>query len=159
MKLIYAFSFILTAIFVQAQGIPPSFSKNFVPSTVETNGVSTLTFTMNNFLSMSTASSLDFTDNLPAGMVVANPANVSTTCVGGTITAVPGSSVITYAGGSIFPGASCTLSVDVTPTQEGVHVNVTGNLTSSLGISGPAFATLIALPAPPPPAQVPTLSQ
>ncbi|MEQ8677152.1 MAG: hypothetical protein RLP44_27175, partial [Aggregatilineales bacterium] len=104
--------------------------------------VSTLTFTIDNTASSIAATSLDFTDNLPAGMVVASPANASTTCTGGTLTANAGTSTITYTGGTVAAASSCTISVDITSSVAGAHVNTTGDLTSSLGNSGTASDTL-----------------
>ncbi|MCP4367703.1 MAG: hypothetical protein GY797_06270, partial [Deltaproteobacteria bacterium] len=81
-------------------------------------------------------------DPLPAGVVVATPPNASTTCTGGTITAAAGAGVISYSGGTATAGAICTLQVDVTSATAGAYVNVTDDLTSSLGNSGPATANL-----------------
>jgi len=127
---------------------PPTFGKGFAPSAIGTNGVSTLTFTIDNSASDVMATGLAFTDNLPAGVEVANPSNASTTCGVGTVTAVPSSGVVTLTGGSVPALLSCTVSVDVTGTASGSHVNVTGDLTSSSGNSGTATATLLVDPPP-----------
>ncbi|MEM9302105.1 MAG: Ig-like domain-containing protein, partial [Pseudomonadota bacterium] len=118
------------------------FAKAFGPTPILEDGVSTLTFMIDNTANTIAASSLDFTDNLPAGLVVAAPSNTTTTCTGGTLTAVPGSGAIAYSGGSVAAGATCALSVDVTASAQGTYVNVSGNLTSNLGTSGTASATL-----------------
>ena len=71
------------------------------------------------------------------------PANASTTCSGGTLTAVEGTGVVIYSGGSIAKGGDpCTVEVDVMSFVAAVYENTTGDLTSSLGNSGPASATL-----------------
>ena len=127
---------------------PPLFSKAFVPSTIGTGGVSTLTFTIDNTASSLAAASLDFTDNLPTGVVVADPTNQATTCSGGMASAPVGGSTISFAGGTVAAGASCTVSVDVTSAVVGSHVNTTGDLTSSSGNSGTAEATLTVEPPP-----------
>ncbi|MCP4142854.1 MAG: sortase [Chloroflexi bacterium] len=116
----------------------PAFAKLFTPDTIGKGGVSTLTFTIDNTGSASTASSLDFTDNLPTGMTIASPANASTTCTGGTLTASAGTSAVAYTGGAVNASSACTLSVDITSSSNGIHSNTTGNLTSSLGNSGTA---------------------
>ncbi len=126
----------------------PAFSKNFAPDKIAIGGVSTLTFAIDNSLSTSAATGLDFTDNLPAAVVIATPANASTDCTGGTLTATDGTNVITYTGGSVAAGASCTVSVDVTSSTAGSHVNTSGDLTSSLGNSGSANDTLQVNPPP-----------
>ncbi len=78
--------------------------------------------------------------------MVATPPAASTTCTGGTLTAVAGAGVISYSGGTVSPGASCTVTVDVTSSTPGPHPNTSGNLTSSLGDSGSASDTLTVNP-------------
>ena len=121
---------------------PPTFAKAFAPATIPVNGVSTVTFTVDNSASTLAVTALDFTDNLPAGMEVAATHNASTTCTGGTVTAVAGTSVISYSGGTVAAGATCTVQVDVTGTTEGTLTNLTGDLTSDAGNSGTATADL-----------------
>jgi len=121
---------------------PPGFSKSFSPDAIDPGGVSTLTFTIDNTANSVSVTSLDFTDNLPAGLVVASPNNASVTCTGGTLTATSGTGVISYTGGTLSAGASCTIQVDVTSAAAGTYNNTTGDLTSSLGNSGTASATL-----------------
>ncbi len=131
---------------------PPAFSKVFIPDQIDSGDVSTLRFTIDNSGSGSPASSLDFTDNLPGGIVVATPPNDNATCTGGTLTAAGGSSVISYTGGSVAASGSCTIDVDITSSTPSMHVNLSGDLTSSLGNSGTASDTLtvVALPTPTP---------
>ena len=120
----------------------PTFAKSFAPPAIAAGQVSTLTFTIDNTASALAAGSLDFTDNLPAGTAIAAAPNTSTTCTGGTLTAVAGSGAVSYTGGTVGAGASCTVTVDVTGVSAGVHVNVSGALTSSSGNSGTATADL-----------------
>ncbi|MDY7094885.1 MAG: hypothetical protein SX243_18080 [Acidobacteriota bacterium] len=129
---------------------PPTFTKAFSPDTITAGGVSLLTLTIDNSASTTAATGLDFTDNLPTDLLVATPANAATTCTGGTLTAVAGSGTVSYTGGSVAAGATCTVTVDVTTAVAGAYLNTTGDLTSSLGNSGGAVATLavdLALPA------------
>ena len=121
---------------------PLSFSKAFSPSSIAFEADSTLTFTIDNSASAFAASSLAFTDTLPAGVIVATPNGEVSTC-GGTVTAAPGGSSISLSGGTVGAGASCTVSVDVTGSASGTHVNTSGDLTSSSGNSGPASDTLM----------------
>lgn len=120
----------------------PAFSKEFNPGVIPQTGISTLEFTIDNSGSSLAASGLNFTDNLPAGVVIAAAPNAVTTCTGGTLTAAAGTGTITYSGGSVAAGATCTVSVDVTSDSPGNYDNVSGDLTSSLGNSGPAADTL-----------------
>ncbi|AZV80673.1 hypothetical protein EBB79_22225 (plasmid) [Parasedimentitalea marina] len=120
----------------------PGFAKAFSDDSIAQGGSTPLTFTIDNSAALMEASSLDFTDNLPTGLTVASPANASTTCTGGTLTATAGAASISYTGGSTAIGASCTVSADVTAATTGSLVNTSGDLTSSLGNSGTATATL-----------------
>ncbi len=121
----------------------PSFSKSFSPSIIGQGSTSTLTFTVDNTANSGyAASSLSFVDNLPTGMTIASTPNASTTCTGGTINAISGASAVSYSGGSVSAGASCTLSVDVTAAVSGTYVNTSGVLSSSLGTTSTATATL-----------------
>lgn len=122
--------------------IAPVFSKAFAPDEIEAGSVSTLTFTIDNSASADPATGLDFTDAMPSEIVVADPASASTTCTGGSITAAVGTSTVAYTGGEVAAGATCTVQVDVTSSEEGAFVNTSGDLTSSLGNSGAAEATL-----------------
>ncbi|MDX2428678.1 MAG: IPTL-CTERM sorting domain-containing protein [Xanthomonadales bacterium] len=124
---------------------PPTFAKLFTPDSMVFSGVSTLTFTVDNSASAVAASNLSFTDNLPAGIVIANPTNASSTC-GGMGNAVAGAVSFTYSGGSVGAGATCTVQFGVTGAAEGMHVNVTEDLTSSSGNSGTATDTITILP-------------
>ncbi|MFP6897333.1 MAG: hypothetical protein VCA38_12080 [Roseibacillus sp.] len=128
--------------------IPPAFSKSFSPDGIAGGGTSTLIFTIDNRSSQLDATGIDFTDTLPAGLVIANPPNAGTDCTGGTLTAVSGTAVISYTGGAIAAGASCTVIVNVTAGDPGAYLNTSGDLTSDLGNSGPASATLTVNPPP-----------
>ena len=126
----------------------PGFSKSFAPNPIIIGGTSTLTFTIDNTGSTVDATGLDFIDNLPTAVTVATPPNAITTCTGGTLTAVSGTSVMSYTGGTVTAASSCTISVDVASSTAGDHVNTSGDLTSSLGNSGPASDTLRVNPPP-----------
>lgn len=135
----------LLASAAHAQGQPPGFSKSFNPDLVGPSSPSTLTFTIDNTGGALAATDLAFTDNFPAGVVLTAraPAN---TC-GGTLTAVSGSATVSLTGGSVPAGGSCTILVEVTSATQGMYANISGDLTSSAGNSGPARDTLtVAVP-------------
>ncbi len=130
------------SIFMLPAPMPPGFSMSFVPSSIPlTNGVSQLTYTIDNSDSAFDVNSLAFTNNLPAGLEVATPSNLSNTC-NGTVTAVEGSSTVTLTGGMVLVDDSCIIRLNVSPTAAGNLMNLTGDLTSSAGNSGTASATL-----------------
>ncbi|MGE4072800.1 MAG: C25 family cysteine peptidase [Lysobacterales bacterium] len=111
-----------------------TFSKAFSPTTVPANGVSTLTFTINN-PNLTAVSGYNFTDNLPAGLVVANPPNASTSgCGTPTFAPSAGATSVSFGNptrGSIAGNSSCSISVNVTAATNGSYVNgssvVSGN--------------------------------
>ncbi len=138
---------ILTAPAAYAQptlrgGGAPMFSKSFNPDSIGPGSVSTLTFMITNGDPIGGVRDLAVTDTLPEGVTMAVPANLNSTC-GGTVTAPDGGGTITFSDGSIGASATCAISVDVTSSTPGTHTNVSGDLTSAAGNSGPAQADLI----------------
>jgi uncharacterized repeat protein (TIGR01451 family) len=101
---------------------PPSITKAFGAATVPLNGTTSLTFTLTSTNANLTLSGIAFTDSLPAGLVVATPPTLSNIC-GGTATAAAGSGSVSLSTGTLAPGASCTVSVNVTGTTAGLKNN------------------------------------
>jgi hypothetical protein len=122
----------------------PTFTKAFAPDTIAPGNTSTLTYTIDGSATTVAATSVAFTDVLPSGVEIASSPNASTSCTGGTLTAAAGTNTIALADGTLAAAASCTVSVDVTPTTAGTHASTSGDLTSSLGNSGTASALLTA---------------
>ena len=124
--------------------LPPLFSKAFDVDSIPQGGISTLTFTIDNTASTASATNLFFGDTLPDGLVIADPPAVNKTCTGGVVAAAAGKSGFTYqGGGSVAAGASCTISVDIEAVSQGMKNNVSTDLTSSSGNSGPATDDLL----------------
>jgi uncharacterized repeat protein (TIGR01451 family) len=130
-------------------------SKGFSPNSVNTGGVSTLTFTITSSQPNSTVPFIDqvadlvFQDVLPAGLVVATPNGLNLgNCAAATpiITATAGSNTITLGNPPLFAGGgntggitltnsggafdTCRFSVNVTPTTTGSLLNT---ITTSFG--------------------------
>jgi len=112
-------------------------SKAFFPPAVNTNGLSTLTITLQNNNS-SPLTNVTLIDNLPAGVRVAPTPNQSTTCGSGSIT-FPTIQRISMTAGSIpqqvlgVPGL-CTITLDVQGTgAAGPYLNTinTGNVSGT----------------------------
>lgn len=116
----------------------PQFSKSFNRSSILVAENATLTFTIDNSATGVETTGLSFVDVLPLGLQVATPPNASTTCGGGSITAIAETGSISYSGGAVSANSSCTVKVDVYATAAGMKNNVSGDLTSSEGNSGPA---------------------
>ena len=125
---------------------PPIFTQVFTPENFNADGVGTLTYTIDNTASALDATNLSFTNALPAGLVLSDSVNFFSSCVGGSVTAGPGSSSFSYSSGTVPAGASCILQVEVTSREGGSFINTTGDLTSSLGNSGPSTDTLEVTP-------------
>ncbi len=119
--------------------VTPGFSKAFSPDTIGSGNVSTLVFSITGVGSPVT--DLAFTDTLPAGVTITTPAHVASSC-GGTVTAPAGGGTIALTGGTLAASSNCTIAVDVTSSSVGAHLNVSGPLSSSLGSSPSAQATL-----------------
>jgi uncharacterized repeat protein (TIGR01451 family) len=127
---------------------PPAITKAFGAATIPLNTSTSLTFTLTNPNTNSTLTGIAFTDSLPLGMVVATPTNLNSTC-SGTAAAVSGSSSASVSGTSLVPGASCTISLNVTGTTAGVKNNSV-TVTSTNGGTGNtsnASVTVISAPA------------
>ena len=126
---------------------PPTIAKAFGAATIPLNGTTSLTFTVSSTNQNLTLNGVAFTDNLPAGLVVASTPNLTSTC-GGTATAVGGSSSVSLSGATLTPGASCTVSVNVTGTTAGVKNNSV-QVTSTNGGTGNTSNASITVVAPP----------
>ncbi len=137
-------------------GVPehPLLTKAFNPTTIGVNGISTLTFTLNNENNIALTGAA-FTDALPAGIQVAATPAVSSTCGTWTPAPVAGNTTLTFTGGTIparvgTTNGSCTLSVNVTATSAGARTNVSGPISTTQtgtnsGPTGSATASLNAI--------------
>ena len=126
----------------------PTLAKAFAPASINVNGVSTLTVTLNNPGVAVATLTAPLTDTLPAGVVVAATPNANTTCggVGAPVASAGGSTVTLPAGRTIPANGSCTLTVSVTAAAVGSYLNTlpAGALVTSNGNNpAPASATLI----------------
>ncbi len=120
---------------------PPAFSKSFSPATIHSGSTSRLTFTIDNTANAVAIGGVAFTDLLPADLFIASPASAIDNC-SGTLTAPPGGSSISFTGGNVEAGASCELSLDVVASIPGTYLNISGELSSEVGTSDAASATL-----------------
>ncbi|HET9837491.1 MAG TPA: hypothetical protein VFR84_04590 [Candidatus Angelobacter sp.] len=130
---------------------PPTISKAFGAATITLNGTTTVTFTITNPASNTSAENgIAFSDTLTNGLQVASTPGVSNTC-GGTVTATANSTSISLTGGSIAtPGTTCTIVVNVTGTQSGTVTNTTGAVSSTNGGTGATSNTATLTVASPP---------
>ena len=119
----------------------PAFSKIFTPDTIGPGSTSTLVFTIDN-TNGPAVHSLSFSDTMPAGLTLATPANATSNCAPNAIISAPdGGTTLTFSTGidsGVAENSICTVSVEVTSSTPGVHMNTSGDLTSSAGNSGTA---------------------
>ena len=120
--------------------VPLSVSMSFEPLTIRAGGVSRLTYVLRNGAAVR-ATSVALSDRLPADVVLAPELNVDNRC-GGFLSATPGGRRVSYSRGSLVAGATCMIAVDVISAAVGRYPNDTESVTSSLGISAAASATL-----------------
>lgn len=122
-------------------------TKNFAPTTINTGGISTLTFDLAN-KSVNSTASINFRDSLPANVLIAPTPNVRTNCPAGgamgtglpagmSVAATAGGNTITVTGASVN-GASaignqliCQISVDVTSNIVGVYHNTNASISNT----------------------------
>ncbi|MEZ4954498.1 MAG: hypothetical protein R2825_13095 [Saprospiraceae bacterium] len=131
----------------------PGITKSFSPATLNLGETSTLTITIDNTANISGVSTLRLLDNFPTGLTIASPSNASTTCgyalFPPTLTATSGTSSISFFANGLVPsfpslaaGASCTITVDVVPSQFGTFENITNDLEVSNVPVGKAVASV-----------------
>ncbi|MFT3890058.1 MAG: hypothetical protein QM730_00350 [Anaerolineales bacterium] len=142
---------------VHAQGFffPAEMNKSFSPISIMPGGVSRLSVTIfnPNTFPLTNASWTDNLVSVQTGLIIASPASVQNNC-GGTVQATTGATSFSLSGGTVpaqsgtDPG-TCTVSVNVTSTEQGNLINTipAGALSSNGGgvtISNttPASATL-----------------
>lgn len=120
---------------------PLAFFARFDPITIEGEETSFLRFSIEN-ASPVDAVDIVFSADFPAGLVVASPENTSNSCEG-TLSAAAGSGQVELTNGELAANDECTIAIEVASSvTEGSFTISTSDLTSSLGTSGTAEATL-----------------
>ena len=140
---------------------PPVLSKAFLPTTIGTGKVSTMTFTVLNVDPAQALSNLSFIDAYPAGIdsgglatakfVNATPVSFTNTCGGTMQSSADGTTwgamtaAHTYfriTGVSVATGGSCTVAIAVTATAEASYPNITGKVVTTQGVGATASDVL-----------------
>jgi uncharacterized repeat protein (TIGR01451 family) len=126
---------------------PVTISKAFSPASIPQHGSSTLTITVANAAAHAIAlTGLAVTDTLPANVTIGATPGAATTC-GGTTAATSGGATFGLSGGALGVGGTCTISVSVTSSTIGSHLNTipVGAVTTNEGASNgtAANATLV----------------
>lgn len=129
-------------VFASEAAAQANFSKAFAPDTIGEGGTSALTFTIT---ASDTATDLEFTDVLPPGLLLATPPSpvLGAGCDPSTAVSAPsGGDTVSFNSPRLGANTTCTLRVDVTGAAAGNYDNISGDLISSAGNSGPAIDTL-----------------
>ncbi|YBV95059.1 choice-of-anchor D domain-containing protein (plasmid) [Phyllobacteriaceae bacterium JZ32] len=131
--------------------------KQFSPATITAGETSRLTFSISNPSQSGsvTLTPLDFTDNLPTGVTLAS-ATAANNGSCGSPSVTNGSGGALAAGDisvratniSVAPGATCTITINVTATEAGSYTNDTANMSSSVGNLVPSGSTTLTVGAP-----------
>ncbi len=111
----------------------PTISKLFTPDSIQAGSLSTLTFTIQNPNTVS-LTGVSFVDNLPTGVTPASTPQASQ--CGGTVSYDSGNNRITLNDGFIIPEGSCTVSVTITSSDPGDHLNQSNAVQSENGGTG-----------------------
>ena len=137
----------------------PTLMAAFANSTISVNGVTRLTFTIQNSTNTQ-MSAIGLTADLPSGLVVALPNGVTNTC-GGKATATSWMTSLGIVGGSLAPHAACAVSLNVTATTSG-EKNASAVMNYSGGTPLTSSSTILTVqpgtpkaPAPTPPPKAP----
>ncbi len=135
---------------------PAVLNKTFTPSTIGTNGTSTLTFTVTNPNATTALTSVAFSDTFPTtpgAMKVASTPAASTSSGCGTPTFAPtaGSASVAFSGGTLAGGESCTVTVNITAPTAGTYNNTSSTVTTAnTGAGVAATSTLTVVSTAPP---------
>jgi uncharacterized repeat protein (TIGR03806 family) len=135
---------------------PPTIDVTFGPDSIDSGGMSTMTFTLTNPNTVGLTGA-SFTNILPAGMSNASPLMIGGTCLNVATDALAGGSSFDVSAGDIPSDASCTITVDITATETGTSVPsaLSTNEAQDSVNGGSATLTVIAAPPPPPPPDPP----
>ena len=136
--------------------ISPSLAKSFAPKTINPNGTSTITFTINN-PTTSPITNVNFVDDFPSGMALGPSSTVSYSGCGSPLPAagpltegVSPLPSLSFTGISVAASGTCTITVTaVTATAVGSYLNTTGSLfVGTLNTGSTGSDTLVVQEAP-----------
>ena len=104
---------------------PPALEKSFTPDVIVKGGISRLTITLTNNDAETELTGVTYTDTLPGGLFVdLTEGPILTNCGDEySVTINTEGDTILLNNGSITPGASCSLSVNVTSSTKGTYTN------------------------------------
>ena len=144
-----------TAGLVVKSALNPTVLKAFSPRTINPDGVSKLTITLENPNASVATLTANMVDTMPPEVKIAEPLTIGGSCTNTGIVAEAGGDSVTYLVGNTIPASdSCTITVNVTSTVSGGPYTNTihpGDLKTDKGENiPPTTADLIVNPGQPP---------
>jgi len=129
----------ITVVFVLTPGptgvTPPDMTESFVPDQILSNNASTLTFAITNPNTNETLTGVTFSNTYPDGLTNATPLDTTNTC-GGTLTADAGGNGVSLSDGTVPAASNCTVTVNVTASNDGLYENTSVVVLSTNGGTG-----------------------
>ena len=129
-----------------AQAAAAVITKSFNPAVVALNGTSIATITVTNPNAAVPLTNIQFSDTMPAGidLITQTGGTCSTLATGGGMFSInPGTETFSSTSSVLAGGQSCTITVRVTGTVIGVHLNTTSQVTSSEAPPGAAASATL----------------
>jgi uncharacterized repeat protein (TIGR01451 family) len=144
-----------------AQAASAVITKSFDPAVVALNGTSIATITVTNPNAVLPLTGVQFSDTMPAGidLITQTGGTCSTLATGGGMFSInPGTETFSSTSSVLAGGQSCTITVRVTGTVIGVHLNTTSQVTSNEAPPGAAASATLTVQGAAQAGGVPTLS-
>lgn len=129
-----------------AQAASAVITKSFDPAVVALDGTSIATITVTNPNAAVPLTNVQFSDTMPAGidLITQTGGTCSTLATGGGMFTInPGTEFFSSTSSVLAGGQSCTITVRVTGTVLGVHLNTTSQVTSSEAPPGAAASATL----------------
>ncbi len=127
---------------------PPLISKSFGAASIPLNGLTALSFTLQNNNTTVGLTGVAFTDVLPTGLTLPG-SGTGTICGGGTLTITAPTGIISLSGAALAASTSCAFTVNPTGSSAGQQNNITSVVSSLEGGTGGTASASIAVVAPP----------
>jgi uncharacterized repeat protein (TIGR01451 family) len=102
--------------------LPPTVTKSFSPSVINSGGTSQLTIAFGNTNASAITLIANMDDNLPIGVTVTSLNNVATTCTDAAVN-ISINTRVRYNNGATIPAGGCNIVVNVTSNTLGVKTN------------------------------------
>lgn len=129
---------------------PPAVSKSFSPNPIDVGGTSTLTIQLTNSgPNQTTVTGVSLSDSYPPGLFNTATPNPSLVCSAGSSATLTGGAPVGNSvgitNGTFPPNGHCTITVSVTSSVPGNHINQTSEVTSANTGSAPGATAVLSV--------------